>query len=308
MTTSSRLSRAIKDPVRAGKAAVRKVQSRGRGGQRAPGEDKHAVKCLVCGSPRTRLYDVEVPRGKYTIRICQRCQYVSNFGNTVDYTKFESLSDFSLTARVGTAQQKGREFEMAKMASDILGRKGLSVMVFGAGRSLDYVHIGNLPTVKRVVMSDVVDLRHEAEFVNIITGTSERFDLIIACEVVEHFTDPKTEFPRLFDLLKREGLLVCSTNIYDGGHPSKHGYLYLRGHTSYYSPGAIATIAKQSKIFFDFRMPRYGKPWAVFGKNKRYVLFTRSVDNLQKIAQYFGNHPYAPAETLPSKAAAPVPR
>ena len=40
---------------------------------------------------------------------------------------------------------------------------------FGAGRSLDYQHIAKLPSVERVVMSDVVDLRGEAEFINITT-------------------------------------------------------------------------------------------------------------------------------------------
>ena len=44
------------------------------------------------------------------------------------------------------------------MGADILQRSGLKVMVFGAGRSLDYQHIAKLPAVDRVVMSDVVDL------------------------------------------------------------------------------------------------------------------------------------------------------
>ena len=169
-------------------------------------------------------------------------------------------------------------------------------MVFGAGRSLDYQHIAKLPAVDRVVMSDVVDLGVDADFINITKGTSERFDLIIACEVVEHFTDPRAEFPRLFKLLTRNGLLVCSTNIYDGRNVANHRYLYSRGHVSYYSPHAIRVIARRSRMRFDFRVPAIATGSA--GPRKRYVLFTRSRSNMRRIVEYFGRHAYAPSEDV----------
>jgi SAM-dependent methyltransferase len=254
----------------------------------------HATPCLVCGSRRTWMQTVERADRTYEIRICDRCKYVSNFANTVDYTAFESVKSFRLTPRVGTKEHQGREFHMAEMGADILQRSGLKVMVFGAGRSLDYQHIAKLSAVDRVVMSDVVDLGVDADFINITEGTSERFDLIIACEVVEHFTDPRTEFPRLFKLLTKNGLLVCSTNIYDGRNVANHRYLYSRGHTSYYGPRAIGVIARRSRMRFDFRLPEIVTGTA--GPRKRYVLFTRPASNMRKIAEYFGGHPYAPSE------------
>ena len=259
-------------------------------------------RCLICGSSNLKVYDIERPTRHYDVRICGRCRYVSNAENTVDYTKFHSVDKFALTPRVGTDDHPGREFHMAKMGAEILKRKPLSVMVFGAGRSLDYQHIAKLPSVNKVIMSDIVDLRGEADFINITEGTDQRFDLIIACEVVEHFTDPKTEFPRLFDLVTPEGLLVCSTSIYDGGNPDLHSYLYRRGHVSYYSPRSIGVIAKQSNMQFDLRMPKFGPPQA-FGKRKRYILFSHSLDNLRKTAEYFGSHAFAPAEKPWPKAA-----
>ncbi|MDX6277308.1 MAG: hypothetical protein QOJ72_1436 [Nocardioidaceae bacterium] len=253
-----------------------------------------APQCLVCGSRRTRLQTVERKNRTYEIRICNRCSYVSNFDNTVDYTAFESVTSFRLTPRVGTEDHQGREFHMAEMGADILQRSGLKVMVFGAGRSLDYQHIAKLPSVDRVVMSDVVDLGVDSDFINITKGTTERFDLIIACEVVEHFPDPRSEFPRLFKLLTRNGLLVCSTNIYDGRNVANHRYLYSRGHVSYYSPRAIGVIARRSRMRFDFRVPEIVTGTA--GRRKRYVLFTRRASNMRKIAEYFGRNPYAPSE------------
>jgi SAM-dependent methyltransferase len=259
-------------------------------------------RCMICRGMKTELKQLTWGERTYQVRVCNSCRYVSNFDNTVDYTKFESVDKFQLTTRVGTEESTGREFYMAEMGADILRRTGLRVMVFGAGRSLDYQHIAKLPSVKRVVMSDVVDLRGEADFINIAKGTDERFDLIIACEVVEHFPDPMTEFPRLFDLLAKDGLLICSTNIYDGKDLAKQRYLYLRGHVSYYGPRAIAEIARQSKILFDFRMPAVALGPA--GLRKRYVFFTHSVANLQKTAVYFGRMPYAPSE--PPEPAAPA--
>jgi hypothetical protein len=226
------------------------------------------------------------------------CQYVSNPENTVDYTAFQSVEKFRLTPRVGTAEHKGREFHMAQMGAEILDRSALQVMVFGAGRSLDYRHIGQLPEVRSVVMSDVVDLGVDTEFINITKGTSRRFDLIIACEVIEHFPDPVTEFPRLFTLLGKNGLLVCSTNIYDGGNVARQKYLYSRGHVSYYSPQAIGEIARRSGMLYDFRLPLIATTST--GPRKRYVLFTRSSTIMRKTAEYFGNHAYAPSEDVGS--------
>jgi SAM-dependent methyltransferase len=302
-----RVSRIVRNPAAGGGVARggRKLVDRALGRPRFiddgfPADDPS--RCLVCRTIKTRLRELTWGQRTYQVRVCQKCRYVSNFGNTVDYTKFVSVDKFELTPRVGTEQSTGREYYMAEMGAEILRRPGLRVMVFGAGRSLDYQHIAKLPSVERVVMSDVVDLRGEAEFINITKGTSERFDLIIACEVVEHFPDPLTEFPRLFDLLAKDGLLVCSTNIFDDGALGKQRYLFLRGHVSYYSPKAIAEIARRSRMLFDFRVPAIAL--GRFGRRKRYVLFTRSIQNLQNTAEYFGMHPFAPSEATDPPAAA----
>ncbi len=300
MSSIERVSRLVRDPA-AGAHAVarrgRKLADKVRGRVPVPDDGFPAddpSRCMICGTMKTRLREFTWGPRTYQVRVCQVCRYVSNFDNTVDYTKFQSPDEFELTPRVGTDDHPGREFHMAKMGAGILKRE-LSVMVFGAGSSLDYQHIAKLPSVNKVIMSDIVDVRGEADFINITDGTDQRFDLIIACEVVEHFIDPRNEFPRLFDLLTPDGLLVCSTNIYDSGNPNLDSYLYLPGHTSYYSPRSIGVIAKQNNMHFDFRMPKYGPP-QVFGKRKRYILFSHSLENLRKTAEYFGSHAFAPAE------------
>jgi SAM-dependent methyltransferase len=250
--------------------------------------------CIACFSVSTRIETIKRPKRTFPLRICNSCGYVSNYTNTVDYTKFTSVDRFELTARVGTEDRAGREFFMAEMGVAILGRAGLRVNVFGAGRSLDYLHIRALPGVERAIISDVVDLGLDEDFVNVANGTSERFDLIIACEVIEHFTDPATEFPRLFNLLTKDGLLVCSTNIYDGGNLAKQEYLYRRGHVSYYTPRTIAQICRRNRVHFDFRVPQMATTQG--GPRKRYVLMSRSRKVMERAAIYFGDHTYAPSE------------
>jgi SAM-dependent methyltransferase len=292
MVTQERMRHLVRNPRELARAVAARARRR-----RQPSGDG----CLVCGSTRRREQRVErgggqKNPGRYEIHICQDCQFVSNPGNTVDYTAFESVEQFKLTPRVGTEERQGREFHMARMGAEVLQRSSLDVMVFGAGRSLDYRHIAKLAQVRSVVMSDVVDLGVDTDFINIAEGTDRRFDLIIACEVVEHFTDPQPEFERLFNLLTKDGLLVCSTNIWDGRNLAKQGYLYGPGHVSYYSPRAIRIIAEKSRMLFDFRLPAIatGGP----GLRKRYVLFTRSARNLRNAAEYFGAHPYAPSEDV----------
>lgn len=275
-------------PVQVGRGAARRL--------RRLTQIRGATPCLVCGSRRTHVTSVARQRRTYEIRVCERCGFLSNFANTVDYAAFKSVERFRLTPRVGTAEYQGREFHMAAMGITVLGRSGLDVMVFGAGRSLDYRHIGRLPEVSRVVMSDVVELTSEVDFINIRHGTDQRFDLIIACEVVEHFTDPRPEFARLIGLLRPDGMLVCSTNIYDGGNFAKHTYLYSRGHVSYYSAKAIKILARINNIGVDFRTPAIVLGTA--GPRKKYLLFTRSSDNMRGIDRYFADRQYAPAEDV----------
>ncbi|HST80232.1 MAG TPA: methyltransferase domain-containing protein [Kineosporiaceae bacterium] len=299
MGNTARAAQTVGELIAKGLAGLRQpgtLPERVRGRVRRELKARHPPEnaCIACLSGSTWIKTIKRPKRSFRLRICKRCGYVSNYTNTVDYTQFTSVDRFELTARVGSKDRAGREFYMAKMGVEILDRGGLRVNVFGAGRSLDYLHIRELPGVQRAIISDVVDLGLDEDFVNVANGTSERFDLIIACEVIEHFTDPSTEFPRLFNLLTKDGLLVCSTNIYDGGDLAKQEYLYRRGHVSYYTPRTIAEIAHRNRIHFDFRVPQMATTQG--GPRKRYVLLSRSRKVMESAAIYFGDHMYAPSE------------
>ncbi len=107
--------------------------------------------CAVCGSRDVRIETVRqdtastragAPGKTFHMRVCGTCGFVGNPENIFDYRSYEHVEDLTNAARTGTPDRAGREFHMAQMAIEILGRDGLEVLIFGAGRSFDNQHIG----------------------------------------------------------------------------------------------------------------------------------------------------------------------
>ncbi len=254
-------------------------------------------RCRACGAARPKVRTITSSKNAHRVcevRICRRCGHVANPQNLRDYGEFEHIDKLPMRARVGTEKQGGREFQMARMAAEIMGRPDLDVLVYGAGRSLDNRHIEKLAGVRNVAIGDVMSLREDAEFIDITAPATRTFSLVIACEVIEHFLDPRTEFPALLKFLDKDGLLVCSTNIYDGGDLEKQNYIFVPGHTSYYTPKALAHLARANGFHLDFRVPEVALGYG--GPRKRYVFLTRDRSLLTDIACYFGTHLYAASD------------
>ncbi len=225
------------------------------------------------------------------VRICKACGFIGNPANINDYRDRGPIENLPAGTRVGTDDRPGREYYMAKMALDILGRDDLEVLVFGAGRSLDNHHIAKLPRVRHVAIGDIMNIRDDAEVIDANKPASRRFPIVIASEVIEHFRDPRKDFAILFSFVERNGIIVCGTNIYDGGDLSKDSYLFFSDHSSYYTPEALRAIAHEHGYHVDFRAPLVGT-----AMRKRYVLFTKSQPVLESVACYFGANMFAPSE------------
>ena len=253
-------------------------------------------RCLVCGAAVwvADLTQASDERRTCRMGICTKCGHVSNPENVHDFRQYKNVTDMVLKPRVGTADRPGREFFMAQMAIDILGRGDIDVLVYSAGRSLDNHHIAKLPTVRSVAISDVVRLRDDAEFLDSSQPAPRRFPVVVASEVIEHFLNPREDFERLFGFVEPDGLLVCSTNVYDGGNLRRQSYIYTRGHTSYYTPASLAELARANGWLVDLRVPLSSTGYA--GPRKRYVLFTASPAVQAAIVEYFRDREYAPSE------------
>ncbi len=180
---------------------------------------------------------------------------------------------------------------MAKMAADMLGRDGLSVLVFGAGTNRDNVHIERLDNVARVAIGDIMRIRDDADFVDLTRPAREQFDIVIASEVVEHFRNPRRDFDTLFGFVADDGLVVAGTSIHAGNNLARDRYVFYPDHASYYSPRSLRLIADDAGFHLDFRAPLNGR-----GMRKRYVYFSRSRSVLDDVAMYFGTEVYPPSE------------
>ena len=252
--------------------------------------------CLVCHSPGVSRREIQYfadPALRKTVNSCGHCGFVAMEVGPSHYRTATSLDQLPrLKPRMGTTERPGREFQMAQMALQILGRKrAQDVLVFGAGRSLDNLHIQRLPRAGTVSIADIMKVRDDAPFIDVNNPGKERFPVVIASEVIEHFRDPWSDFATLMGMVEPHGLLVCGTNIH-GGRPNleRDRYIYYRDHTAYYSVASIRRIAAGMGFHVDFRFPEG------LGRRKRYVLFTRSPAVLGRAAAYFGRVALAPSE------------
>jgi SAM-dependent methyltransferase len=239
-----------------------------------------------------------------TALVCSACGFTRLPDNTHDYTTSTSPRSLGMAPRCGTENRKGREFGMAKLGIEVLGRSGVSVLIYGVGRSLDNIHIEKLPEVSRVAIGDIMKIREDGEFVDTSKPATEKFDIVIACEVIEHFEDPKAEFDKMLAFVADDGIVLCSTNINDGQPLSRTPYVFARGHVAYYSPEALRTISKACGYRLDFRLPLSATGSA--GPRKRYVILSRSDAVMDSVSDFFGRHLYAPSERPgPPKAKQP---
>ena len=244
-----------------------------------------------------------------------------NFGNEVTFLQCakcgftsapENLHDFSETqdfvgnncpqeghGRVGTGSQPGREYLMAVMAKDILQRSGLaprSMLIYGPGLSRDHLLLAKQFPEIRVCICDLKNFQNAENFVALEDHV--QFDAVIACEVVEHFTEIMGDFSLLLSKLSKSGVAVLSTNVSDGGALSSLEYPFIRGHTAYYSGRSLTLIARQidADLLVDFRVPQAAL--AQLGPRKRYVLIYRGNDVASAVADYFSENLMAPSEAL----------
>ena len=266
-------------------------------GRRVLGRGREAAddRCRVCTGEHVVSREVIYARDSERscrIRRCRDCGYIAILRSDESLWKErDDLDHGHGSARVGGEEQAGREFHMAKMAVDILGRPGLEVLVYGAGGSVDNLHIRELDEVDRAAVGDIMRLRDDDDFVDLSHPARERFDVVIASEVVEHFRDPRGDFDRLFGFVERDGLIVASTNIHAGNPLARDGYIFYPDHTSYYSPRSLRMIANDAGFHLDFRTPLLGPRM-----RKRYIFFSGRATSSRDVACYFGSEVYAPSE------------
>jgi len=164
---------------------------------------------------------------------CDNCGFIGFPENNQSYDfqlqSSENENNYK-TLRNGNSLRPGREYYMAKMCLNFFTKPNKDITFFGSGLNTDYKWIDNEFKSTRTKLVDLANTQNATNF-ETISGASKS-DIIIACEVIEHFANPTADFSNLFHLLKPNGILVCSTNIYDGTDISKQQYPFVPGHCS----------------------------------------------------------------------------
>jgi len=266
-----------------------------------------SVHCEACDSPNTRKskFTCETVNDQFgktlDFIICEDCNFHFAPGNTHSYSSKDAFDadPYSAFGRVGTDSKPGREYSMARMGKEILdlaGKKVGSILLFGAGLSKDHAWLRKELSSVRVSVCDLENFQNIDNFVPI--DSDERFDVLVACECIEHFTELESNFTNLLSKLSKNGIAIFSTNINDGASVSRHGYPFIVGHTSYYSGRALQKIAKRidASLEVDFRAP-LACPGQL-GSKKRHVLMHSDPAIREAISEYFAGRLMADSEPI----------
>ncbi len=93
----------------------------------------------------------------------------------------------------------------------------------------------------------------------------KQYDFIVCCEVMEHFYHPKTEFEKLYSLLKPKGKLYCKTSLMSEEIVNNFGEWFYKDdptHVFLYTPKTLEIIQKNYR-FSSFQI---AKDFIVFQK------------------------------------------
>ena len=235
------------------------------------GKNQRGIRCLGCGLLR---FPENV--GHFEVQPSPGCES--------DLRSFRNAND----------ERPGREFHMAQMGLEMLDRADARVIFFGAGLNTDWQWLQRVHPRVRTTLVDLENLQGVPNFEEISRATPA--DVVVASEVIEHFSDPVAHLQSLFRLLEDDGILICSSNIYDGTDIRRHMYPFVPGHVAYWTPLSLIQMAAGARCFVDFRTPEIGLTRG--GPRKKYILFYRRAETAFRVSLYFGTRMFAPSEPL----------
>lgn len=257
------------------------------------------MSCPVCNAEtKVTAYECEVApyQGKVLNgHLCTGCgfvQFPDNLGGFSKVVTKATLEGSLRSLRNANDERPGREFYMAEMGMEIQGSANPSVTFFGSGLNTDHRWMVEKHPNARAKLVDLENMQGLDIFEPI--GEATPSDVIVASEVIEHFEEPLEHFKTLIRLIKDDGILICSSNIYDGTDIRRHQYPFVPGHVAYWSPLALIKVAAELGCFVDFRTPEVGMHRG--GPRKKYIVFYKNIEMLFRISLYFGTHRLAPSE------------
>ncbi len=132
------------------------------------------------------------------------------------------------------------------------------------------------------------------------------FDVIVACEVFEHFYNPKKYIERILNCLKENGILCGCTNFYPGHGDiedgQKGGYMSFLGHVAYWSKSSMSELIDpygMKLVVFEMVCPGSVKREPVYNDlcpNKRVFFITADKESLDYLSSLKKQSPVLPID------------
>lgn len=192
--------------------------------------------CLLCESPRTG--QIDFLKESKTYHACGDC----GFRFLDPRHRLESVEEKARYAlHVNDPTQKGYREYCAPLVTEISAAhshedKGLD---YGAGPDSATYRMLLEEGFTNIIRYDRFFLPDEAAL------APANYDFIYACEVVEHFHEPRVEFSRLQTLLRPGGTLAFMTSLHTPSIDFENWH-YRRDptHVSFFSAPAITNLAR----------------------------------------------------------------
>lgn len=233
---------------------------------------------------------------------CESCRAMNFPENNTNYEGqlSKTYNQKLQKLRNSDKDRPGREFHMVEMGINFIGKKDFyDITFFGAGHNEDHILIEKKYKNSKQKLVDLENYQFSSKFESIKESTQS--DVVVACEVIEHFENPIEDFSTIFRIVKDEGIAICSTNINDNDQASidhnkisKQMYPFVKGHTYYWSGESLVQIANKFGFKVDFRVPEIASKRA--GPRKRYVIFYKCPKIQERISIFFSKNMFAPSE------------
>lgn len=234
--------------------------------------------CPICNSKKF------APSQGLTASICSDCGFVHN-------PNHNSPPNLAYDPRMGTVEKAGRNYYVALMGAVILGRYNLKLGIHRPGVTQDVQRISGIPMISEV--SAIEESQGVTSFSPQHAVGKKKYDIIVSNETLQTISTP-SDIQSLFGDVKKDGLLIASTDLNDGSNLSNSKFLEARSSAAMWSGGSLTRMAEAAGGYIDFRVPKNS-----IKKNlhrKRYVMFYRSEEVERAIRLYFSTVTYGPAE------------
>lgn len=263
------------------------------------------VSCSLCGSRRLSAKEAYAR----LFIVCRECGGIQ----AREIPQFIQLIGMGTEGSWGGALQGGeREHFLAHLLKSLIGAETFLLYGSGATRAPIVLKHEDFAVKALDVSNSAVQFLNEASgatiaFTHKTAPQGMNFDVVIACEVFEHFNDPKRWFGFINGFLRGDGIICGSTDFCPGGDiyegDGRPGYMSLLGHTFYWSQQSMEWLASRfgmKFISFEMQCPGSIYPDSRFGilfPNKRIFFFTRSEDAYRKLTELRSRLPVLPLDT-----------